>query len=98
MPNMAWVVMPIWLYSLNTPSWLIGIAIGCRHVGPVMLAIHGGAMMDRFGARRVMIALALVGALVPLLYPVAPFIGAIILFQVLTGLADSLGWVESSCV
>ena len=98
MPNMAWVVMPIWLYSLNMPSWLIGIAIGCRHAGPVMLAIHGGAMMDRFGARRVMIALALVGAFVPLLYPLAPYIGAIILFQMLTGLADSLGWVGAQAL
>jgi MFS family permease len=98
MPNIAWVVMPIWLYSLETPSWLIGIAIGCRHVGPVMLAIHGGAMMDRFGARRVMIALALVGALVPLLYPVAPYIGAILLFQLVTGLADSLGWVGAQAL
>ena len=98
MPNIAWVVMPIWLYSLDMPSWLIGIAIGCRHAGPVMLAIHGGAMMDRFGARRVMIALALVGAMVPLLYPLAPYIGAIILFQVLTGLADSLGWVGAQAL
>lgn len=98
MPNIAWVVMPIWLYSLDTPSWLIGIAIGCRHIGPAMLAIHGGAMMDRFGARRVMIVLALIGAFVPLLYPVAPYIGAIIVFQYLSGLADSLGWVGAQAL
>jgi len=63
-----------------------------------MLAIHGGAMMDRFGIRRVMIGLALIGALVPLLYPLSPVIGAIIIFQVIAGLADSLGWVGAQAL
>ena len=93
MPNMGWVVVPIWLLLQGVPDWLIGITIGCRHIGPMLLAIHGGAVIDRLGARRVMIFLASVGAAAPLLYPVTPFIWAIVVLQLITGLVDALGWV-----
>ena len=93
MPNMGWVVVPIWLLLQGVPDWLIGITIGCRHIGPMLLAIHGGAVIDRLGARRVMIFLASIGAATPLLYPVTPFIWAIIMLQLITGLVDALGWV-----
>tara|TARA_Y100000814_G_scaffold67962_1_gene42131 strand:+ start:70 stop:1302 length:1233 start_codon:yes stop_codon:yes gene_type:complete len=93
MPNMGWVVIPIWLLLQGVPDWLIGITIGCRHIGPMLLAIHGGAVIDRLGARRVMLFLAIIGALTPLLYPITPFIWAIIVLQLITGLVDALGWV-----
>ncbi len=93
MPNMGWVIIPLWLLLQGVPDWLIGITIGCRHIGPMLLAIHGGAVIDRLGARRIMIFLATVGAVAPLLYPVTPFIWAIIVLQLITGLVDSLGWV-----
>ena len=93
MPNMGWVVVPIWLLLQGVPDWLIGITIGCRHIGPMLLAIHGGAVIDRLGARRVMFFLAIIGALTPLLYPITPFIWAIIVLQLITGLVDALGWV-----
>jgi predicted MFS family arabinose efflux permease len=93
MPNMGWVVVPVWLLLQGVPDWLIGITIGCRHIGPMLLAIHGGAVIDRMGARRVMIFLATIGAVTPLLYPITPFIWAIIVLQLITGLVDSLGWV-----
>ena len=93
MPNMGWVIVPVWLLLQGVPDWLIGITIGCRHIGPMLLAIHGGAVIDRIGARRVMIFLAMIGAVTPFLYPVTPFIWAIIVLQLITGLVDSLGWV-----
>ena len=92
-PNLGWPVIPVWLWTLGVPDWLIGISIGCRHIGPMLFAIHGGALIDRLGARRVMIFLALVGAIVPLLYPIQPFIWLIIIFQIVSGLADALNWV-----
>ncbi len=93
MPNMGWVIVPVWLLLQGVPDWLIGITIGCRHIGPMLLAIHGGAVIDRMGARRVMIFLAIIGAVTPFLYPITPFIWAIIILQLVTGLVDSLGWV-----
>jgi len=92
-PNLGWPVVPVWLWTLGVPDWLIGISIGSRHIGPMLFAIHGGALIDRLGARRVMIFLALVGAIVPLLYPIKPFIWLLIIFQILSGLADALNWV-----
>jgi MFS family permease len=93
MPNMGWVIVPVWLLLQGVPDWLIGITIGCRHIGPMLLAIHGGAVIDRMGARRVMIFLATIGAVTPFLYPITPIIWAIIVLQLITGLVDSLGWV-----
>jgi predicted MFS family arabinose efflux permease len=40
-----------------------------------------------------MLFFAIVGILVPLLYPVFPVLWALIIFQLFSGLADSLGWV-----
>jgi predicted MFS family arabinose efflux permease len=92
-PNMSWMAVPLFVASLDLSPFMIGLALGCRHVGPVLLAIHGGALMDRLGTRRVMLFFAVLGAIVPLLYPVFPLVWALILFQLFSGLADSLGWV-----
>ena len=92
-PNMAWMAVPLFVASLDVSPLMIGIALGSRHIGPVFLAIHGGALMDRLGTKRVMIVFAVIGAIVPLLYPAFPLLWALILFQLMSGLADSLGWV-----
>ncbi|MFT5439636.1 MAG: hypothetical protein ACI9MJ_001502, partial [Alphaproteobacteria bacterium] len=41
-PNMAWMAVPLFVASLDLSPLMIGVALGCRHVGPVLLAIHGG--------------------------------------------------------
>lgn len=92
-PNMSWMAVPLFVASLDLSPLMIGVALGCRHIGPVVLAIHGGALMDRLGTKRVMLVFAIIGILVPLLYPVFPVLWALILFQLFSGLADSLGWV-----
>jgi len=98
MPNMSWVVMPLWVASLDVPAVMIGVALGCRHIGPVLLSIHGGALMDRFGIRRMMAIFAAVGAIAPLLFPLFPMIWAVILLQMVVGLVDALGWVGAQAL
>jgi MFS family permease len=49
--------------------------------------------MDRLGARRVMLACTIVGAIVPLFYPIAPWIWALIVLQMFFGLTESMGWL-----
>ncbi len=93
MPNMYWVVMPLWVASLDVSAVMIGVALGCRHIGPVLLSIHGGTLMDRFGIRRLMLIFATVGTVTPLLFPLFPGIWAVIMLQIVVGLVDSLGWV-----
>ena len=54
-PDLVLVVMQLWLIRLDTSLFLIGLVFGARYLGPLLLAIHGGALMDRLGTRRVMI-------------------------------------------
>lgn len=92
-PDLVLVVMQLWLVELGASPFLMGIVLGCRYVGPLLFAIHGGAMMERLGTRRVMAFFAGLMAIVPVLYPVAPWVPAIVALQLVSGLADSMGWV-----
>ena len=92
-PDLVLVVLGLWLVQLKTPLLMIGLLAGLRYVGPLLFAIHGGAMMDRIGTRSVLTFTALVMLAFPLFYPVAPWMAAIMALQLLCGLADSLGWV-----
>lgn len=87
------IMVPLWLVALGASPFAIGIVIGARYVGPLLFSIHGGAMMDRIGTRRVMIFFAAISATVPLLYPLAPWVTAVFFMQLISGLADQLGWV-----
>jgi MFS family permease len=92
MQPMVMVLLPLWVVTLNPSPFMIGIVLGSRFVLPILFSIHGGAMMDRLGARPVMLGVGLIGAVVPLLIPVAPWIWALIVLQMLGGLADTIGW------
>jgi len=92
MGMMVAVVMPLWLLQLNVPPLMIGIALGARHFLPLFLSIHGGAMMDRFGTRRIMLWFGLISATVPILFPAMPWVWAVIVLQMIVGMADTMGW------
>jgi MFS family permease len=90
---MAAVVVPLWVASLESSPFLVGMVLGSRHFLPLFLSIHGGALMDRLGGRRVMVFFAVVGVIIPLLFPVMPWIWAVLVLQMIAGLADSMGWL-----
>ncbi len=92
MGMMVAVIMPLWLLQLNVPPLMIGIALGARHFLPLFLSIHGGAMMDRFGTRRIMLWFGLISATVPILFPAMPWVWAVIALQMIVGMADTMGW------
>lgn len=92
-PDLVLVVMQLWLISLDTSLFVIGLVFGARNVGPMLFAIHGGSMMDRLGTGRVMIFSAATMMAIPFMYPIAPWVSAIIFLQLISGMADSLGWV-----
>ena len=87
------VIMPLYLHTMNPSPLLFGLMFSLPHVLPLVLSIHGGAMMDRLGARQVMLAITTLGAVVPLLYPLAPSIWALMVLQMLLGLSESMGWL-----
>ena len=93
MSNLVWVAMPLWTLRLGLTPFLVGVALGSRYVGPVLLSIHGGALMDRFGTRRVMVVLAAVGVVTALLFPLLPTIWALVPLQFVGGIADAFCWV-----
>ena len=51
---------------------LIALLIASRHILTVCLSIYGGALMDRYGMRRIIFLFGLMGAATALLYPILP--------------------------
>ena len=93
MSDLASVVLPLWLAGLGYSTPIIGLVVGARHVLPLFFSIHGGALIDRLGARRVMLASALASAIVLPLLPLEPFIAIIVVLQMLNGFATALSWI-----
>jgi MFS family permease len=87
------VIIPLYVYTMNPSPLLFGLTFSAAHILPFLFSIHAGALMDRFGARRVMFACTLASAILPLLYPMAPAVWALIVLQMFLGLAESMGWI-----
>mgnify|MGYP001288697233 FL=1 len=98
------LIVTLLAVQLTKSEFLIGLIVGSRYFLTLALSIHGGALMDRLGTRRVMIAFALVAAVAPLLFPLAlllPFGAAIILIillQMLAGVSDAMVWVGAQAL
>ena len=87
------VIVPLYAATMTSSPLMFGLVFSAGHFLPLFLSIHTGALMDRLGARRVMLVCTIIGAMVPLLYPVAPWIWALIALQMLFGLTESMGWL-----
>jgi MFS family permease len=87
------VIIPLYAYTMNPSPLMFGLVFAAMQVLPLMFSIHAGALMDRLGARRVMLVCTTVGAITPLLYPAAPWIWALVFLQLFLGLAESMGWL-----
>jgi MFS family permease len=87
------VVVPLWLISLKPTPFEFGLVMGARAFLPFLLSIHGGALMDRLGARQVMLFFAGVGLVLPILFPLLPWIMAACFLQLILGLTTTMSWV-----
>lgn len=87
------VITPLYAYTMNPSPLLFGLVFSAANVLPLLFSIHGGALMDRIGSRRVMLVCATAGALLPLLYPLAPGIWALVVLQMLLGIFETMGWI-----
>lgn len=90
---MSTVTVPLWALELGAAPFMIGLAVGARALLSVLFSIHGGALMDRLGPRRIMIVCALVVAVVGPLYPFLPWIEAVIGLQIILGFMQGLAWM-----
>ncbi len=91
--HLVTVILPLWVMMIDPSPLMIGIALGSRQILPVLFSIHGGALMDRLGIRRVMIGFAMIGAITPFLFPIFPFFAMVVILQMLTGMAMAIGWI-----
>lgn len=91
--NLVWVVTPLWVVQLGASPLMIGIVLGSYTFLPLLLSIHGGALMDKFGARRVILFFGTIVIIVPWFYPMSPWIPAVIVLQMMLGVSVSMGWI-----
>ena len=92
------VVMPLWALELGAGPLIIGLIISSRQILVVTLSIHGGALQDRLGPRRVIMVLGLAGATAVGLIPVFAFIWAAIMLQIVSGFAESTNWIGAQAL
>lgn len=92
---MLMVIIPIWArVNLGIPEGLtLGFVLGCRPLLSLFISIHAGALMDRIGTRQVLLFIGFLALTTPFLYPLAPFVWALILIQLISGTCDSIGWL-----
>jgi MFS family permease len=87
------VVIPLWVLYLDPSPFAFGIVIGARSFLPFLLSIHGGVLMDRLGARQVMLFFAAIGLMVPILFPLLPWVWVAGLLNLIIGLSSTMNWV-----
>ena len=92
---MASVVVPLWAVEIGTPPVLLGLALGARSLLLVFFSIHGGALIDRLGTRRMSLLAAGTAAIVAPLYPILPTVWALIMLQLVLGLVQGLAWMSA---
>ena len=78
--------------TLGMSDGEIGALVGARSILSLLLSIHGGTLMDRFGTRR--ITLVFTGAIIICapLFPLLTTFGGLLVLQAISGFAISLGW------
>ena len=97
--TIASVIVPLWALYMGVSPGVIGLLLGARHFPGLLFAIHGGVLLDRLGARPVMIAFALLAVTVPLLFPVLPFVWGMLVLQMAWGFATTMTWMGAqTCV
>ena len=87
------LAVPLWALLQGASPTEIGTLVGARSVLTFFLAIHGGALMDRLGTRRVMMFFAAATGVVAASYPFLPWFPAMVVMQMLVGLAGNMTWI-----
>jgi MFS family permease len=87
------LAVPLWTVELQAPPATTGLVLGAQAILPLLFSIHVGVLMDRTDARRVMLILAIVSAILPLIYPLMPWIPALFALQMVAGFVYQLSWV-----
>ena len=87
------LVVPLLALSLGASATEIGLLMGARSILPAFLSIHGGSLMDRLGARRVMIFCTFMIAAMAPMFAGASWFPVLLLVQTFTGLFVTMNWI-----
>lgn len=87
------VIIPLFAYTFNPSPFVFGLVFGASHLLPLLFSIHAGALMDRLGAKRIMLFCTSLTVFLPVIYPLASEIWMLIALQLFLGLSESMGWL-----
>ena len=85
-------LIPLYGLSLGLNASEIGILVGARSMLALVLSIHVGVLMDRFGTRAVTLVFVWTGMLLAPLFPLAAGFWPLLLLQLVNGAAVSFAW------
>lgn len=92
------MLVPLWAVLQGVSPTQIGILIGAKSMITFFLAIHGGALMDRLGTRRVMLFFAVISGSLAALYPAMPWFPLMVVLQMLIGFAGNMSWIGAQTI
>jgi len=92
---MTGTLAPLLGASLGAPPAVIGVVVAAAFAFPLFLAIPVGGLIDRVGAKPVLLAGAGLLTFAPLLVAASPSLAALLAVQVLAGLGQLLGVVAA---
>lgn len=92
------MVIPLWAVLQGASPTEIGTLVGARSLLTFFLAIHGGALMDRIGTRRVMMFFACATGTLAAVYPFLPWFPAMVALQTLIGFAGNMAWIGAQTI
>jgi MFS family permease len=85
-------LIPLYGLSLGLDAAQIGILVGARSILALVLSIHIGVLMDRFGTRAVTLVFVWMGMALAPLFPLMPNFWALLILQLVSGAAVSFAW------
>ncbi|MBV8935955.1 MAG: MFS transporter [Alphaproteobacteria bacterium] len=85
-------LIPLYALSLGFDASRLGILVGARSIVAMVLSIHIGVLMDRFGTRKVTLFFVWMGIALAPLFPLVPWFWPLLLLQLINGAAVSFAW------
>ena len=85
-------LMPLYALSLGFDAAEVGILVGARSIVAMLLSIHIGELMDRFGTRKVSLFFVWVSMVLAPLFPLVPWFWSLLVLQLVNGAAVSFAW------
>ena len=88
-------MVPLWSIALGAPPGAMGVIVGAAAALSSLLTVPAGALVDRHGARGVLVGGAALTILSAALFPFAPGYWWLVPLQLAAGLGRTVAWVAA---